>query len=712
MDVRLYRSEFIARVNLENGTSDDRREAFLSEIVDNLSEDEISGFNPCHFEGIWTNNRKIGFDGYYYDEQDGTYSVFFCSYLGTDEPDIITTTNVGAIYQRVSNTVQAMFDGTILKAVDENNPVYTAIDELITNRDDIQRFRFYVITDAIRGERGIRDIDEDEIDGKPTQLSLFDMQAYYDIMATKNQGTTDVIFEDYGCDGIQCIKANEAVNSGYDAYLCIMPAKLLSSIYLKYGGRLIESNVRSFLGSKKKVNRGIKKTLTTEPARFFAYNNGISAIASAVSVVSEKNGPIMTEIKALQIVNGGQTTALIFNAEHPKKSADQADLSEVYVPMKLCVIEEEAEEELVRNISEYSNCQNTISSADFYSNYPVHKKLERISRRLRAPPKHGTVNSTHWYYERARGSYLQEQAFLPGVAERKKFLADDPKEQCITKTDIAKLWMSYSTWMYGHDVLMAMKPYKVSVGNAAAVKAFAEAIDRIWSEEGPGGVPGARINDNFYKNTVAIALIYRGLEKAISDKTKAPWYTSGYRANLVTYSIAKLSYDLDKHQCTLDLDRIWNEQEVPEVLMTQLLITAEHIYDYLNNSDRPTKDTREWCKKEACWGEIQRMNVGFVSDLNYVVKSTKIIRGDMRRSSRDERIRSRDSDWCKVMNRPQGYWQKVLEWGNENQDLGKDDRYFLEKASGMMGEDVHPNENDSQQIIKILARLKEDGFKE
>jgi len=106
------------------------------------------------------------------------------------------------------------------------------------------------------------------------------------------------------------------------------------------------------------------------------------------------------------------------------------------------------------------------------------------------------------------------------------------------------------------------------------------------------------------------------------------------------------------------------------------------------------------------------MNVGFVSDLNYVVKSTKIIRGDMRRSSRDERIRSRDSDWCKVMNRPQGYWQKVLEWGNENQDLGKDDRYFLEKASGMMGEDVHPNENDSQQIIKILARLKEDGFKE
>jgi hypothetical protein len=46
---------------------------------------------------------------------------------------------------------------------------------------------------------------------------------------------------------------------------------------------LYEKNVRKFLGNKRKVNRGIEKTLETNPERFGLYNNGITIVAEQLS---------------------------------------------------------------------------------------------------------------------------------------------------------------------------------------------------------------------------------------------------------------------------------------------------------------------------------------------------------------------------------------------------------------------------------------------
>ena len=64
------------------------------------------------------------------------------------------------------------------------------------------------------------------------------------------------------------------------------------------------------------------------------------------------------------------------------------------------------------------------------------------------------------------------------------------------------------------------------------------------------------------------------------------------------------------------------------------------------------------------------------------------------------------------MSKPAAFWQRVLDWGNENQELNKDDRYYLSKATGVLGEGVHPNEKDAQQLMKLLNRLKDGGFTE
>lgn len=50
---------------------------------------------------------------------------------------------------------------------------------------------------------------------------------------------------------------------------------------------LYEKNVRKFLGNKKKVNKGIEKTLEFHPERFGLYNNGITIVAEEVHKVSD-----------------------------------------------------------------------------------------------------------------------------------------------------------------------------------------------------------------------------------------------------------------------------------------------------------------------------------------------------------------------------------------------------------------------------------------
>ena len=84
------------------------------------------------------------------------------------------------------------------------------------------------------------------------------------------------------------------------------------------------------------------------------------------------DGLVIDSIKDLQIVNGGQTTASLF---HTRRS-DKADLGEVFVQMKLTVIDDEKSEEVVPRISEFANTQNKVNAADFFSNHPFHVRME------------------------------------------------------------------------------------------------------------------------------------------------------------------------------------------------------------------------------------------------------------------------------------------------------------------------------------------------
>ena len=89
-----------------------------------------------------------------------------------------------------------------------------------------------------------------------------------------------------------------------------MPAKKLAQIYSQYKSRVLEQNVRSFLQNRSKVNKRIKITLGENPERF----SPVTVLTSTAREIKFNDDGRVTELENLQIVNGGQTTAQIYNA--------------------------------------------------------------------------------------------------------------------------------------------------------------------------------------------------------------------------------------------------------------------------------------------------------------------------------------------------------------------------------------------------------------
>ena len=95
---------------------------------------------------------------------------------------------------------------------------------------------------------------------------------------------------------------------------------------------------------------------------------------------------MITKIEDLQIINGGQTTASLAEAVLKRTNTS---LQGIYVPMKLTVIENRDEsnndgvsfyDEMVQNIANYANNQNKVTSADLFSNGPIHIWMEKQSK--------------------------------------------------------------------------------------------------------------------------------------------------------------------------------------------------------------------------------------------------------------------------------------------------------------------------------------------
>ncbi len=454
----------------------------------------------------------------------------------------------------------------------EGNPMAAEAASMI--RDGLSRIedvRIHVLTDARVRDRTVADIT---ILGRDVQTEVWDIERLY--RATGEEVSRDRIevdFQELLGRPIACLEMKPPPEE-YQTFLLVMSGDLIHQLYKKFGPRLFEFNVRSFLQAKGAVNKGIRKTIEEHPGRFLAYNNGLTATADEIEVGTFQGETVIHRLKGLQIVNGAQTTASI----HRAKEEDKLPVDKVAVSMKLTLVPPARLEEFVPLIARFANTQNPIQIADLSASDRFHQQFETLSETVWCPGE-----ESRWFYERARGSYeVARQRAGSSKAKKRDFDLEHPKTQHFGKADIAKYLMTW--WGEPHTVSRgAQKNY------AAFMFSLRERMGEDWEPE-----------KAFYRETIAKAILFKAAQGVVR-KAKL----QSYGANVVTYMVAKLAADYGSR---IDLEEVWDAQEASPELLAMLADWAPRIHAALVES-AGKRNVTEWCKKDGCWEAIRALDL-------------------------------------------------------------------------------------------------------
>lgn len=664
-------------------------ESFMKVSCENLvNMDIIPDYDLCFFTGVTRSGKKYRVDGNAFDDFDCSMSLFVSDFSGDKDLSKITKTEAKTHFERLVTFINESLNGRLKSEIEISTPAYDLVERLNHLINTIRKLKLYIITDKEMSDL-IGVLPFGKIADIPIEYHIWDIKRFFRTLGCGDgHEHIELNFLKYTKSGIHCLEASDASTDDFKCFLCIIPGSVLSDIYDEYGSRLLEGNVRSFLSTKVAVNRNIRTTILGADKRmFFAYNNGIAATASEIVTEKADSGKYITLIKNLQIVNGGQTTASLSNA----RFKDKADLDGIFVQMKLTVIKENIfAEEIIPKISRCSNSQNKVSDADFFSNHEFNIRMQQISRRVYAPAVNGAQYETHWFFERARGQYEQEQAKLT-PAEKNRYQTQNPKSQLISKTDFAKL---RNTWR-GY-------PQSVSTGAQKNFSKFAEYIVQEW-EKNP-----EVFNEFYFRQTISLAILFKHLEKMILKQT---WYEQGYRANIVTYTLALLRHLLESKYTgkVLDLNIIWNKQRLPEALEAQLPLIAKHVFKHITNEKRPIVNVTEWCKKELCWTNLKILPF----QLNQNMDSCIIDRANeselIREGKNNQKIDNGIDAQTIVVSLGSNYWSEMLRWGKTKDLLNDIDISFIMTATKMEFGRI-PSEKQCKRLQTIQVMMEEEGF--
>ncbi|PTR44686.1 AIPR protein [Rhodococcus sp. OK611] len=159
---------------------------------------------------------------------------------------------------------------------------------------------------------------------------------------------------------------------GWEAVCTSVPATWLHGLFDKHGDRLFSANVRGYMPRRRtalNINFGIEETARNHPGRFWAFNNGVTALVNSISA-DEPNSSL--SLSGIAVVNGAQTTGSLARVE--LSALDEARVLIRFV--------QASNPDLVQNIIRYNNSQNQIKPSDFRSGDRIQKRLREDFKKI------------------------------------------------------------------------------------------------------------------------------------------------------------------------------------------------------------------------------------------------------------------------------------------------------------------------------------------
>ncbi|MCR4816650.1 MAG: AIPR family protein [Bacteroidales bacterium] len=660
---------------VENGTSVEQQ--FTETVLEYIKE-EGAAISPELFYCVNKDCTRPTEADYYkinafdYSESSGILDLFITSYIEGEGLNELSQNKIERAHNALMHflTKSLKDDKMYQKYLVEDSEVAEVIETIRSEfkSKNITLIRFFVLSNGqlkkdypMSSEITVGDTLYD------FEFNIWDISAIRNSeIAAQHDGAIVVDFETEFANSIECLEMSES--NGVKSYLAIMPAIILAKVYKQYKTRLLNQNVRNYLGGTIKVNKGMAKTLREAPSMFFAYNNGISSTASRVGLRRDEGGKLfITNVTNWQIVNGGQTTNTIFNMY-----SRGFDLKNAFVTLKVSEINFEDEKKKSTAISEiarFANSQTQIKESDLAANIDYMLKLDDISKSEWTPANSARKN-TQWFFERMRGQYDNAKG-EPRTKKAKDFVSQHPKKQRFTKTDIAKWEMAWS-----------MRPDIASKGGEQSFDFFHKTqlkTDQI------------DVDKSYFRHLIAKAIIYQ----SISDICKQNGIR-GYVNIICNYVLATLAW---KSRNNLDLDYVWNHQEIHPSLRVTIEQASDIVNKYILKLGQEGLNPTVKAKKDTFWKEISLRMVG-LPELDKALLSVN------EEELTAESIAMRES----FEGIQRDIWKQLSAWGKEAKKLSLLERKKLDHIYALIGADKKLPFNIISDVMDIYKKSQDMGF--
>jgi hypothetical protein len=647
-DVKKYYSTLVQEVSarqLSNEDGDTQEQSFTQLALDMLSDsgDTENAQTAFDEKGLGTKNQhKI--NAYAIADNYETIDLFISIYTPESEIPTISKSEIDRAVTRITNFFRKVVYNDYANEIAESSQIFEFANTLANYselRENLIRVNAFVLTN---GEYNGDLPPQTDISGYKFFYRVIDINYLYQI-SEDSKVPIEINFEEEKYE-VPCLCAGNQ-NEDYQSYIAIIPGQCLASLYERYGARLLEQNVRSFLQFTGKINKGIRKTINEEPHMFLAYNNGIAATADNIEL--DSTGHFIKKINNLQIVNGGQTTASIY---HTAKK-DKADISEIFVQVKFSVVKKKEQfSEIVSSISHYANTQNKVNDADFTANNPYLIALEKLSRHILSPITAEKTIQTFWFFERARGQYKnlrQKEGFRK--SRQKNFDIKYPKNQVFTKVELAKYINAYCEVFDGKK--LAIGPHIVVRGNE---KNYAKFINNNL----PDNIK--KINNVYFEDAVAKTILFRTADKLYGTK-KSGNHIGELKQVVVPYTISLL-YIITGGK--LNLYKIWLEQKISSELSDFIYNLMKQVNEFILK-ESPVTHYIEWSKKEECWQKVKENEWAY--NINDIVKDLIDENNPPKRKIISDEIDGNEDfehEMEIIRSIPSDLWKKIADWGQDS----------------------------------------------
>jgi hypothetical protein len=694
---KYYRSlmQDVAAMQISDEDGNVREQAFTQIAIDMLADaGETENSVIAHNEKTSGTRNQHKINAYAMTDSYEAIDLFISIFYNQEEIKTATKSDIEIATKRITNFFRKAIYNE-LNEIEESSQIFEFANTLASYpelRKNLARVNAVILTNSeYRGEL-------------PKSTQICDYNVFYRIIdinylykiSEQSRVPIEIDFENF--DGkkyeIPCLSANTS-NTNYKAYIAVIPGNCLAKLYECYNARLLEQNVRSFLQLTSKINKGIRETIKEEPHMFFAFNNGIAATADHIELDETRH--FIRKISNLQIVNGGQTTASIYNAARKYKKK----ISDVFVQVKFSIIENPDEySTIVSRISRFANTQNKVNDADFSANNPVLVAFEKLSYYILSPVTIQNGMQTCWFFERARGQYKTLRGREGHTKSRQKaFDKKSPQNQKFTKVELAKYINAYKEIYEGEKLVIG--PHIVVRGNE---KNYVQFIAKNLPDD------VKKVNRVYFEDTIAKCILFKNADKRYGKK---PDNIGEMKQVVVPYTLSLINIITENK---LDLYKIWKNQQVSQEL-------SDFIYNLMKQVNQFILETYagqhyiEKAKREECWDLVKnhswRFNVNeirtdLIDEKNPPKRNVEI---DI---LEEELAQNREN----VKSIPSALWNEIKKWGKDSgyfditkQNIASNIAYNLRQNKILTSEECKKGVEILDIVVKHNPELLQESEK-